>query len=269
MGEEMIGVEPELQYAGGLLLPRGHDSLANGVARAVTGAVHALALGGGYSVGPSEGRIVYFGRNRPLVHVCIGEDDQQVSRRQGELTHRRGQWWLRNTGRRPIRLPRSQWLFAEEGAIPLAEGYTPLHVPGSRDREHLLEIYVTGPDAERPRTRHSDDTDPPRPHALTQDEQLMLVVLGQHYLLREANPKPLTWKEAAAQLAELQPEAGWSPKRIEHRVSAIRDRLSRRGVPNLTREEVGEPVGNTLNDNLLRELVRSTALTPKDLDLLD
>jgi hypothetical protein len=262
-------MEPELLHKGGVVLPSGHNSLANGVVPAAPGAVHALALGGGYTVGPSEGRMVYFGRNRPLVHVCIGEDDQQVSRVHGELTHHRGQWWLRNTGRRPIRLPRSQWLFAEEGAIPLAEGYTPLHVPGSRDREHLLEIYVTGVSGDQPRSRHGDATDPPRPHALTDDEQLMLVVLGQHYLLREPNPKPLTWKEAARQLAELQPDAGWTPKRIEHRVGVVRDRLSRRGVPRLTREEVGEPVGNALNDNLLREMVRSTALTPKDLGLLD
>lgn len=262
-------MEPELRYAGGLLLPSGHDSLALGVTRAVSGAVHALALGGGYTVGPGEGRTVYFGRNRPLVHVCVGEDDHQVSRRHGELTHHRGQWWLRNTGRRPIRLPRAQWLFAEEGAIPLAEGYTPLHVPGSREREHLLEIYVSGPDGEQPRSRHGDATDPPRPYALGDDEQLMLVVLGQHYLLREPNPKPLTWKEAARQLAERQPEAGWTAKKLERRVSVVRERLSRRGVPFLTREEVGEPVGNALNDNLLRELVRSTALTPKDLDLLE
>lgn len=34
-------------------------------------------------------------------------------------------------------------------------------------------------------------------------------------------------------------------------------------------EEVGEPVGNTLNDNLLTELVQSTTLVPPDLALLD
>lgn len=262
-------MEPKVVHSDGLLLPRGHDSLTRGVARAVPGAVHALALGGGYAVGPRDGRTVYFGRNRPLVHVCVGEDDQQVSRRHGELTHRQGRWWLRNTGRRPIRLPRSQWLFAEDGAIPLAEGYTPLHVPGSRDREHLLEVYVTGPDGDQPRSRHSADTDPPRPYALTPDEKLMLVALGRNYLLREPNPKPLTWREAALWLAELQPDAGWTAKKLEHRVGVVRDRLSRRGVPGLTRDEVGEPVGNALNDNLLRELVRSTALAPKDLELLD
>lgn len=262
-------MEKELRHSGGLLLPRGHDSLALGVVRGVPGSVHALALGGGYTVGPREGRTVYFGRNRPLVHVCVGEDDQQVSRRHGELVHRQGRWWLRNAGRRPIRLPRSQWLFAEEGPIPLTEGYTPLHLPGSRDREHLLEIYVTGPDGDQPHSRHEADTDPPQPYTLTSDERLMLVVLGQHYLLRGPSPKPLTWKDAARQLADLQPDTGWTAKKLERRVSGVRERLSRRGVAQLTREEVGEPVGNTLNDNLLRELVRSTALTPKDLDLLD
>ncbi|MEJ2853398.1 MULTISPECIES: FHA domain-containing protein [unclassified Saccharothrix] len=261
-------MEPRLTHSDGLALPRGHNSLTHGVGRAAPGSVHALALGGGYTVGPRDGRVVYFGRNRPLVHVCVGEDDQQVSRRHGELTHHQGRWWLRNTGRRPIRLPGSQWLFAQQEAIPLAPGYTPLLVPGSRDREHLLEVYVTGPDGDRPRTRHGADTDPPRRYALTEDEKLVLVILGGDYLSLEPNPKPLTWKETALRLAELQPDAGWTAKKVERRVSAVRDRLSRRGVHGLTREEVGEPLGNALNDNLLRELVQSTALTPKDLGLL-
>lgn len=259
---------PEMRYPGGVLLSSGHASLARGVARALPGSVHALALGGGYTVGPGEGRTVYFGRNRPLVHVCLGEDDREVSRRHGELTCVGGRWWLRNTGRRPIRLPRSQWLFAQESAIPLADGYTPLYVPGTQDREHLLEIFVAGPDGGAPRTLHEAETAPPKQYSFTDEEQLMLVVLGQQYLMREPNPKPLTWKAAAEQLVLLQPDGGWSAKKLEHRIGVIRDRLSRRGVPRLTREEVGEPVGNSLNDNLIRELVRSTALTPKDLDLL-
>lgn len=181
-------MEPKVTYSDGLALPRGHSSLTHGVGRAAPGSVHALALGGGYAVGPRDGRVVYFGRNRPLVHVCVGEDDQQVSRRHGELTHHRGTWWLRNTGRRPIRLPGAQWLFTQQEAIPLAEGYTPLLVPGSRDREHLLEIYVTGPDGDRPRSRHGVDTDPPRRYALTRDEKLVLVVLGGNYLSLAPNP---------------------------------------------------------------------------------
>ncbi|MFD1052532.1 FHA domain-containing protein, partial [Kibdelosporangium lantanae] len=65
------------------------------------------------------------------------------------------------------------------------------------------------------------------------------------------------------------PDVRWTAKKIEHRVAAVRDRLSRAGVPDLTREEVGEPVGNSLNDNLLRELVRSTTLAPEDLRVMD
>jgi hypothetical protein len=258
-----------LEYAGGLLLPQGHDSLALGIPKAVRGAVHALALGGGYSVGPREGRVVYFGRNRPEVHVCIGEDDRQISRRQGDLTHRHGRWWLRNTGRRPIRLPRSQWLYPEEAAIPLAEGYTPLQVPGSREREHLLEIYVAGLDGAQPPARPGDPTDPGQPHEISADEKLILVVLGQNYLLRDPDPKPLTWHDAFVELNELQPRAGWTARKVEYRVTVVRERLSRAGVRNLTREEVGEPVGNALNENLLKELVRTMTLQPKDLSLLD
>lgn len=88
------------------------------------------------------------------------------------------------------------------------------------------------------------------------------MVLGQRYLLHDPRPQPLTWKETAAQLAEFQPTAGWGPKRVEHLVTGVRTRLSRNGVPWLTREEIGEPVGSTLNDNLLRELLLSTTLVP-------
>ncbi|MCP2164471.1 FHA domain-containing protein [Goodfellowiella coeruleoviolacea] len=262
-------MQPEFRYEDGKWLPKGHGSLANGVPRSVAGAVSALALSGGYSVRPREGRVVYFGRNRPEVHVCIGEDDRQVSRQQGVLTYQRGHWWLSNTGRRPIRVRRSQWLFANDAAIPLANGFTPLFVPGSGDREHLLEVYVTGPDGSQPLSRHDAETEVPRPHRLTPEERLILIVLGQRYLLHEPNAKPLTWQQAAEQLAELRPAAGWTKRKVEHRVAAVRDRLSRSGVPGLTREEVGEPVGNSLNDNLIKELVRSTTLVPPDLAALD
>jgi hypothetical protein len=56
---------------------------------------------------------------------------------------------------------------------------------------------------------------------------------------------------------------------VEHLVAGVRNRLSRAGVPALTREEVGEPVGNALNDNLFTELLLSTTLVPADVDVLD
>jgi hypothetical protein len=253
----------------GRRLPRTHDSLAFGIPRSAPGAIYALAIGGGITVGPSEGRTVVFGRNKPEVHVCIGEDDRRVSRQHGLLTHQHGQWWVSNTGKLPIRLPGSQWLFAAEESLPLAEGYTPLFVPGTRGREHLLELFVAGSDGQRPLTRHDALTDPPKTWRLLPDERLALVLLGQRYLLHESDPQPLTRQQVAEQLMELRPDAGWTHRKVEHLLKDVRERLSREGVRGLTREEVGEPVGNKLNDNLVRELVLSTTLVPPDLRLLD
>lgn len=59
------------------------------------------------------------------------------------------------------------------------------------------------------------------------------------------------------------------PLGVEHLVVGVRTRLSRDGVAGLTRAEIGEPVGNSLNHNLLRELLLSTTLVPPDLALLD
>lgn len=250
-------------------LPATHGSLARGVSSHVPGTVFALALTGGMRLGPGEGREVLFGRNRPAVHVCLGEDDPLVSRHHGTLTHRRGQWWVGNLGRLPIRLAGARLLFRDEDPLPLATGYTPLFVRASHQREHLMEVFVIGADSGAPLPMPEDVTRPPRTWVLTDDERLALVVLGQRYLLHDLLPQPLTWKETAAQLSQLRPDAGWGPKRVERLVTAVRTRLSRGGVPWLTREEVGEPVGNTLNDNLLRELLLSTTLVPPDLTLLD
>ncbi|HEX6444406.1 MAG TPA: FHA domain-containing protein [Streptosporangiales bacterium] len=250
------------------LLPTTHSSLAFGVPVSARHTLYALALTGGITVGPEEGCTIRFGRNRPDVDVCVGEDDRKVSRQQGTLTRENGRWWLRNTGRLPLRLP-ARLLFAEEEPLPLDEGYTPLFVRGSNNREHLLEVYVTGSDGTRPATRYRDVTDPPRTWRLTPDERLVLVALGQRYLLHHPRPHPLTWAQTAEILDDLYPDAGWTAKRVEHLVVAVRNRLSHSGVPGLTREEVGQPVGNTLNDNLIRELLLSTTLVPPDLDLLD
>lgn len=254
---------------GGSKLPATYGSLARGVPATAPGTVFALALTGGMRLGPGEGREVIFGRNRPEVHVCLGEDDSLVSRHHGTLTHRQGQWWVSNHGRVPIRLEGARLLFKDEDPLPLSPGYTPLFVRGSQHREHLLEVFVAGPEGATPVPLPADITRPPRSWVLTDDERLALVVLGRRYLLHDLRPQPLTWKETAAQLTELQPDAGWNAKRVERLVTAVRIRLSRDGVPWLTREEVGEPVGNTLNDHLLRELLLSTTLVPPDLALLD
>lgn len=253
----------------GKRLPSEHHSLAYGVAPAAPGTIHALSIVGGVTMGPRAGRTILFGRKKNDVHVCLGEDDPRVSRQHGVLTFHGAHWWLTTTGRIPVRMPESRLLFPNEEPVPLGEGYTPLFVRGSRGREHLLEIYVTGESGTKPSSRHEDVTQPPRIWRLTLEERLVLVVLGQRYLLHEARAQPLAWRQAAVQLAELRPDAGWTPKRVEHLVTAVRNRLSRNGVAGLTREEVGEPVGNALNDNLLKELLLSTSLVPPDLALLD
>jgi hypothetical protein len=250
-------------------LPSAGPSLAVGVPRSAPSTLYALALSGGVVAAPAPGRTIRFGRNRPQVHVCMGEDDAEVSRTHGLLTHRDGSWSVANTGRRPIRVAGERHLFPGEEEIPLRTGYTPLFVGGSGHREHLLEVYVTGAEGNRPRARHEEETRPPRTWLLKPDERLALIVLGQRYLWHDFHPQPLTWRQTAEQLRELQPDANWTPSRVAHLVEDVRIRLSRGGVPGLTREEVGEPVGNLLNHNLIRELMLSTTLVPRDLALLD
>lgn len=253
---------------GGQPLAADHDSLALGVPASAPGTIYALAMGGGITLGPKEGRTLFFGRDRPEVHVCIGENDRRISRQHGRLTYHLDQWWISNSGRVPVRLPGSRLLFAEDEPVPIAQGYTPLFVRGSSGREHVLELFVAGAEAHQPPSRHGDPTQPPKTWRLSPAERLVLVVLGQRYLLHEAYPQPLAWRQAANHLADLQPEAGWTPKRLEHLVVSVRTRLSRDGVTGLTRDEVGEPVGNTLNHNLIRELLESTTLVPPDVRLL-
>ncbi|MEU6721368.1 hypothetical protein ABZ897_58840 [Nonomuraea sp. NPDC046802] len=256
-------------------LPRGHESLRFGVSptntrRPAPGAIAALTVRGGFTIGPGEGRQVLFGRNKDEVHVCISEEDRRISRRHGVLTHRGGTWWVGNTGQVPIRMPHSQWLFPNEEEIPLAPGYTPLFIRGSGGREHLLEVYVVGPDGDQRVPAHAEPTDQPRSWRLDPRERLVLVALGQRYLRYEARPYPLGRRQVAELLADVDPEGDWTHRKVERVIAGVRKRLSKERVRGLTREEVPEPVGNWLNHNLLTELVMNSAtLVPSDLALLE
>jgi hypothetical protein len=225
------------------------------------------ALGTSVQRSPHEGRTVVFGRSPEDVHLEVGGDDVRISRRHGALTYRDGRWWLRNLGRLPIRMA-DRLLFLDEEPVPLPTGFTPLVVHGSPGREHLVEVYVSD-GAGGPRPWAEKPTQGPTTWPLSPDERIVLIVLGQRYLYQEPYPQPLTWQATTAQLAELQPDRRWRQGRVEHLVLAVRQRLSADGVAGLTREEVGEPVGNTLNHNLLVELVRSTTLRPADVEVLD
>ncbi|MGP3967826.1 FHA domain-containing protein [Streptomyces sp. 6N223] len=251
---------------------RRRDSLAHGAPPSRPGTLHARSLSGGIRIAPQHGRVIRFGRGeQPEVDLPVGEDDLRVSRRHGELAYRDSHWWLRNTGQQLVRLPRGQMMHAATEPIPLDAGYTPVFVRGSGYREHLVELYVTDHDEPGPGSRRSARTVPPKRWHLEDDERLLLVVLGQHYLLYEAQPRPLSYRQAAEQLRYLQPEGRWTEPRIAHRIEDVRNRLERSGdFPYDLREN--HPRGasdNTLKHNLLKGLVESTTLVPPDLALLD
>lgn len=256
------------RMSGGRRMLPGHTSLAFGVPTSAPGTIHALGLAGGITFGPREGRTILFGRNEPDVHVCLGGNDRAISRQHGSLRHHENHWWLRNTGRLPLRLPSSRLLFAQDEPFPLNPGYTPLFVRGSSGRQYMLELYVTGREGDRPPDCPEDGTLPPKTWRLKPAERLALTVLAQRYLMHDTHQHPLSWRDAADQLGELQPLAGWTAKRVERMVSRIRAELSQE-ISGLTRKEIGEPVGNQLNHNLIRALLESTTLTPADLRLLE
>lgn len=230
----------------------------------------AQSIGGGITMTAREGRTVLFGRQADEVHICVGADDQGVSRKHGAIMFERGRWHVHNTGRRPVHLP-SGALFPNAEPVPLAEGSTALLVSGSGQRRHLLELYVVGPDGETPRPRHDDGTHSPNTAAwpLSSAERLALTVLARRYLRNEPNPQPLPRREAAEELRAVDPDGGWTYRIVEHRAKEVRSRLSARGVPGLTAGEVPPPIGNQLNHNLIRELIRSSTLGPADLARLD
>lgn len=243
-------------------------SLVHGVDAAAPGTLVAQSIGSSVTMPPREGRVVLFGRQADEVHVCVGGDDQWVSKKHGCIEYTRGRWAVRTTGRRPVRLPIGE-LFAGADPVPLAEGYTPLFVLGGGNRQHLLELYVVGSDGQRPTARHDHETMSPPVWPLTDGERLALIVLGQRYLRHEPSPQPLSWSEAAAVLAQLDPQGGWRTKSVEHRIVKVRQRLHRHGVFGLVASEVARPIGNQLNDHLIRELIRSATLVPTDLHRLD
>lgn len=250
------------------LLPAEMGSLARGLPQATSGTVFVLGSRGGIRVPPEHDFTVVFGRNEPEVHVCVGEDDPGVSREHGAVFHDGRGWMLRNTGGLPIRLPGSTLLLSgHQQALPVA--YTPLFIRTAPGREHLLEIRVAGSATPATTSRRDEKTRRPVIWSVGDEERLVLVVLGQRYLRHEAHPAPLTWGTVAEELNEGPGTKRWTAKKVEWTVREVRSRLIDRGVPGLTREEVGEPVGNALNHNLITELLLTGTLVPPDLRLLD
>lgn len=252
------------------LLPREIGSLSRTDPPALPGTLFVLGSNGGMRVAPDAGFTLLFGRNEPEVHVGVGTDDTRVSRRQGLIFREPSRWVLHNIGRLPILLPGSRLVLGGDQA-DLPSGYTPLFVVSARHR-HLLEVRVTAPGPSSHRRdgqgRHEEETRG-EVRELGDEEKLVLVCLAQRYLRREPCPQPLTWSQVAFELDESRPDERWTPKRASHLVANVRKRLSERhGVPGLTAEEVPQPVGNTLNHNLITDLLITTTIVRSDLDLL-
>ncbi|MFI6498127.1 hypothetical protein [Nonomuraea typhae] len=244
------------------------DTLARGASPSPVGTLHARSVTGGVRAAPQQGATIKFGRaGKPEVDLGVGEDDLHVSRQHGELTYRRRQWWLRNTGKQLVRLPRGQLMHSTTEPIPLATGYTPLFVKGSGYREHLVELYVTGNDDDNLIPRRRAETLPPKIWPLDDVERTLLIVLGRRYLLYEENPRPLTYRQAAEYLADVRPAENWSERKIEARVETVRRTLNKMGFPYPLIHDMatGRPSDNNLLHNLLRGLVDSTTLVPPDL----
>lgn len=142
---------------------------------------------------PADPEPVSFGCNSAEVTVPLGEDDRRVSRHHGVPHQHGGRWWVRATGKVPLRLPRSRLLFPSAGPVAVPRGYLPVFVRGSGDREQVLEIRVA-------------DGVPVAPAPLLADrERLALVVRGQGFLRCEGHPRPVPPVLAAARLAVLDP----------------------------------------------------------------
>lgn len=250
------------------LLPAGFGSLARGVPDGEPGTLFVLGERGGIRVAPRSSFQVVFGRNEPDVHVCVGYEDPGVSRRHGLLAWGVGGWTLRNSGVVPVRFPGSRLLLSGHEE-PVGASYTPLFIRTGPGREHLLEVRVAGGAGATRAAGVDEVTASPRTWTLSDDERLVLTALGERYLRHEAHPQPNSWAGTSRTLAEARPDAGWTPKRVEWCVVRVRQRLIDTGVTGLSRDEVGEPIGNTINHNLLMELLSTTTVIPPDLRLLD
>jgi hypothetical protein len=153
----------------------------------------------------------------------------------------------------------------------LEPGYTPLVINSSRQRSHLVEVRLLGETSGRPRSTAKAPTEALETvYELSPQERLVLTALAKRYLAgHDDYPLPLTWEETA-RLVNGSPYSArtWTSRTVANTVEDVRERLHRRGVRGLLRDEVGEPVGSTLSVNLIRELLKTATLSVQDLELL-
>lgn len=253
-------------------LPPSLGGLAGGVPPAPPGSIFVLAAGGGFAAPPRARFEVVFGRKEPDVHVCIGPDDPRMSRLQGRLVCSGTEWWLRNEGKLPIRLPQSRFLLSGN-EIPLAEGYSPLFIRTSKRREHLLEVRVVG-GVNRQDTLVGTDDETTSVELdswpLDDAERVVLTALALRYLRQEPHPQPQSWNQVALDLnkAGAAGRTDWTTKKAANTVLKVRERLAPY-VPGLRLEDWGDPAGNMVNHQLIQELLQTATLRPPDVRLLD
>ncbi|WP_459706169.1 FHA domain-containing protein [Actinophytocola sp. KF-1] len=250
-------------------LPPSPGGLAGRVPPAPPGSLFVLAAGGGFAAPPRPRFEVVFGRKEPDVHVCIGPDDPRMSRFQGRITRDGDEWWLRNEGRLPIRLPQSRFLLSGN-EIPLGEGYSPLFIRTSSRREHLLEVRVVGAGRKDTLAGADQPTETAAPDSWEIDptERLVLTALALRYLRQEPHPQPQSWKQVALDLnAAAGTRSDWTHKQAANVVLKVRERLSPY-VEGLRLEDWGDPAGNMVNHQLIQELLQTATLRPPDLRLL-
>ncbi|MFI5720297.1 FHA domain-containing protein [Nocardia sp. NPDC051750] len=251
------------------ILPSSMRSLASGVPPAPPGTIFALGSERGYAFPPGR-YTVRFGRSRDNVHVPVGVNDSRISRKHGVLECDGNQWSVRNDSQLPIQLPGERLLLTGQEAV-VEPGYTPMFIGARKHQRHLLEIHVVTARTCDPGDQQHSQTKPPDVYPLSFNEQLVLTALAQRYLRQERYPQPLSWNQVADDLNRSPDERLWTPKTVSHIVATVRERLST-GPDPITgiriEDGIGEPVGNTLNHNLIQALLRSSTLVPANLRML-
>jgi hypothetical protein len=248
------------------ILPPDFGSLAHGLPPAPPGTLFVRGLYGGMSVEPDARFELHFGRCEPDVHVCVGAGDRRVSRLHGRITREDSRWVLHNVGKLPIRFPGSRLVVSGQRE-DLPAGYSPLFIVAP-DEEHLLEVRVAARTPPVPATSYEAKTHPTE-WELTDRERLVLVCLAQRYLRQDPAPQPLTWAEVKDELRRVQPWKGWTWRQAAHEVRNVRLRLSARGVHGIREDDLPPGSGNSLNHNLITELLVTATLVKAHLALID
>jgi hypothetical protein len=262
-------------------LPAATPTLSAGVPPAPRGTLYTLSAHGGLAVTPRRFTLLFGrGETEDDVHVLVGVDDRRVSRVHGRITGDGREWWLRNTGRLPIRtLAGTQLLEGQE--LRLDEGYHPLWIGTRGDRQHLLEVVVVGPHQPSGRADFGTGTETPRTYHLDDDERLVLTALAQRYLRGVEPRQPVPWKQVVADLNRRPEGRVWTEKTVANVVGRVRVRLSQPphkrpedrdlpAIPGLLmeRDRADQPLGNTINETLIDALVGTATLRPEHLELL-